>query len=166
MGHDGHLAGPAGGVHRHACIDMRVSADWTDWVNEMESGKSPNFRTLRIVQIVAVTDAILVSLLALFLMGQFSDPELVPLIICAASAGIVFSAIFYFGCLIFEPSLLEYIKEDRTVIKGESVEMVTDTHTSGDARIDEWVNRFVFARNLFGMSVIPLLILGGLYLGG
>ena len=130
----------------------------------MNKVNSPNFGRLRIIQIVAATDALMVSLLALYLMGQFSQPELVPLVICAAIAGITFSAIFYFGCLIFEPSLQQYITNDRTIIKGENVEMVTDTISSGNKDIDEWVGRYVFARNLFGMSVIPLLIFGGLYL--
>lgn len=132
----------------------------------MDTEKTPNFKRLRIIQICAVTDALLVSLIALYLMGQFSKPELAPIIICMAIAGMTFGAIFYFGCLIFEPSLQKYIKEDRTVIKSETVEMVTDTYKSGDELIDEWVNRFVFARNIFGMSILPMLILAGLYFFG
>lgn len=125
---------------------------------------TPNFKTLRTIQLVAVFDALTVLLISLFFMGQFSNPELAPIVISVALAGITFGAIFYFGCLIFEPSLQKYIKEDRTVIKSETVEMVTDTYSSGDATIDEWVNRYVFARNLFGMSIIPLLIFAGLWL--
>ena len=130
----------------------------------MDHAEQPNYKRLRLIQIIAVTDSIFVSLIALYLMSQFSKPELAPLVICAAIGAITFSAIFYFGCLIFEPSLQKYIKEDRTVIKSETVEMVTDTYKSGDETIDEWVNRYVFARNLFGMSVIPLLIFAGLYI--
>ena len=132
----------------------------------MDTPDQLNFNRLRVVQLAAVIDGLTVFAVALWAMGQFSNPELVPIIICVALGNITFSAVFYFGCLMFEPSLLKYIKEDRTVIKSETVEMVTDTHRSGDAQIDEWVNRFVFARNLFGMSVIPLLILGGLWLFG
>lgn len=130
----------------------------------MDSTPPPNFKTLRVVQIVAVFDAITVLLASLYFMGQFSNPELAPIVICFALASITFGAVFYFGCLIFEPSLVKYIKEDRTVIKNESVEMVTDTYSSGDDLIDEWVNRFVFARNIFGMSIIPLAIFAGLWL--
>jgi len=130
----------------------------------MDAPAPPDFKKLRTIQIIAVLDAVTVLLVALFFMGQFSDPELAPVVIAIALAAITFGAVFYFGCLIFEPSLQKYIKEDRTVIKGETVEMVTDTHSSGDALIDEWVNRYVFARNLFGMSVIPLLIFAGLWL--
>ena len=132
----------------------------------MDHADQPDYKRLRLIQIIAVTDGILVSLVALYLMAQFSKPELAPLVICAAIGAITFSAVFYFGCLFFEGSLQQYIKEDRTVIKSETVEMVTDTHKSGDEKIDEWVKKYVFARNLFGMSVIPLLILGGLYVFG
>lgn len=132
----------------------------------MSDGKTPNYKTLRIIQIAAVMDALTVLVVALYFMGQFSEPELAPIVIAVALAGITFGAVFYFGCLIFEPSLQQYIAGDRTVIKSDTVEMVTDTHSSGDPEIDEWVNRYVFARNIFGMSVIPLLILGGLYLFG
>ena len=125
---------------------------------------TPNFKTLRIIQIAAVLDGLTVFALALYLMGQFSQPELAPIVIAVALAGITFGAVFYFGCLLFEPSLQAYIAGDRTEISGERVEMVTDTRSSGDPEIDEWVNRYVFARNLLGMSVIPLLLLGALYI--
>jgi len=130
----------------------------------MDEPAAPNFRTLRIIQVVAVLDAVTVLFASLYFMGQFSKPEIAPIVISGALAGITFGAIFYFGCLIFEPSLQKYIKEDRTVIKSETVEMVTDTYSSGNAEIDEWVNRYVFARNLFGMAIVPLLIFAGLWL--
>jgi len=130
----------------------------------MDEQNTPNFKTLRIIQVAAVIDALTVLFISLYFMGQFSKPELAPIVISFALASITFGAVFYFGCLIFEPSLNKYIKEDRTVIKSETVEMVTDTYSSGDAEVDEWVNRFVFARNIFGMSIIPLLIFVGLWL--
>lgn len=132
----------------------------------MDAPDQPDFTRLRIVQIVAVLDGMTVLAIALWVMGQFSNPELAPIVISVALGAITFSAVFYFGCLIFAPALLKYIKEDRTVIKSETVEMVTDTYKSGDVQIDEWVNRFVFARNLFGMSVLPLLIFAWLWLFG
>lgn len=126
----------------------------------------PNFGRLRQVQIIAVITGALTLSLSLYLMGQFSNPELVPIIIAVALTGIGFSAVFYFGCLFFEGSLQKYIVSDDTVIKGQTVEMQTKTRDSGDPQIDEWVGRYVFARNLFGMSVIPLLLLGGILLFG
>ena len=122
----------------------------------------PDFEKLHKIQVAAVTTGALTLGLSLYLLGQFSQPELAPIVISIALTGIAFSAVFYFGCLFLEGSLQKYIRGDDTVIKGDQVEMVTRTQTSGDARIDEWVGRYVFARNLFGMSVIPLLILGAL----
>lgn len=124
----------------------------------------PNYARLRVIQIAAVLVGAVMLGASLLLFGQFSNPEIAPIVICVALAGFGFGAVFYFGCLFFEGSLQKYIVSDDTVIKSETVEMVTTTEESGDGRIDEWVSRYVFARNLFGMSLIPLLILGGLYI--
>ncbi|MEO1100671.1 MAG: hypothetical protein AAFW65_02375 [Pseudomonadota bacterium] len=124
----------------------------------------PDYGRLRVIQITAVIVGVVTLGVSLFVFGQFSKPEIAPIVICVALAGFGFGAVFYFGCLLFEGSLQKYIVSDDTVIKSETVELVTTTETSGDGRIDEWVNRYVFARNLFGMSLIPLLILGGLYI--
>tara|TARA_R110000851_G_scaffold316125_2_gene479026 strand:- start:346 stop:645 length:300 start_codon:yes stop_codon:yes gene_type:complete len=97
-------------------------------------------------------------------MDQFSKPEIAPVVMSFAFASITFSGLFYFGALLLEGSLQKYILSDETVIKGDNVEMVTKTASSGDAEIDKWIGTYAFTRNLFGMSVIPLLILGGLYL--
>jgi hypothetical protein len=97
-------------------------------------------------------------------MEQFQQQELVPVVVSFAFAGITFSGLFYFGALLTEGLLQKYIVSDDTVIKGERVEMVTTTASSGDPEIDKWISTYAFTRNLFGMSVTPLLILGGLYL--
>ena len=47
----------------------------------MDHADQPNYKRLRLIQIIAVTDGILVSLVALYLMAQFSKPELAPLVI-------------------------------------------------------------------------------------
>jgi len=129
----------------------------------MDAPNTPNYKRLRTLQIVAIVAGAATLLLSLYLMNQFTRPELAPIIIAVALTSIVFSAVFYFGCLFFEGSLQKYIVSDDTVIKGESVDMVTTTQESGDPEIDEWVRRYVFARNLFGMSVIPLLIFAWLF---
>lgn len=126
----------------------------------------PDYARLRRIHLIAVTVGAATLGLSLYLMGQFSKPELAPIVTAVALTGIGFSVVFYFGCLLFEGSLQRYIVRDDTEIKGSNVEMVTTTAPSGDSRIDAWVGRYVFARNLFGMSIIPLLILGGLYLFG
>ncbi len=124
----------------------------------------PDLARLRHIQVTAVIVGAIVLGLSLYLMGQFSQPELAPIIIAVALTGIGFSAVFYFGCLLFEGSLQKYIVSDETEIKGSNVDMVTTTAESGDSEIDEWVGRYVFARNLFGLSVIPLVLLGAVFL--
>mgnify|MGYP003670891516 FL=1 len=125
--------------------------------------QKPGFQRLRLLQVAALVAAATVFFFSLWAMGQFRRPELAPFIMSFAFGGIMFSGLFYFGALLTEGSLQKYIVSDDTVIKGERVEMVTTTASSGDPEIDKWIGTYAFTRNLFGMSVIPLLILGGLY---
>lgn len=123
----------------------------------------PNFGRLRLIQIGALLVGAGVLVLSLWLMGQFRKPELAPIVMTFAFASISFSGLFYFGALLLEGSLQKYILSDETVIKGDNVEMVTKTASSGDPEIDKWIGTYAFTRNLFGMSLVPVLILIGLY---
>ncbi len=123
----------------------------------------PNFLRLRIIQIVALVVGAAVFAVSLWLMGQFRKPELAPIVMAFAFASISFSGLFYFGALLLEGSLQKYILSDDTVIKGDNVEMVTTTASSGDPEIDKWIGTYAFTRNLFGMSLVPIVILIGLY---
>ncbi|HRX73890.1 MAG TPA: hypothetical protein P5341_07280 [Hyphomonas sp.] len=123
----------------------------------------PDFRRLRLIQISALLVGAGVLVVSLWLMGQFRKPELAPLVMAFAFASISFSGLFYFGALLLEGSLQKYILSDETVIKGDNVEMVTKTASSGDPLIDKWIGTYAFTRNLFGMSLVPVLILIGLY---
>ncbi|KJS24316.1 MAG: hypothetical protein VR75_15700 [Hyphomonadaceae bacterium BRH_c29] len=123
----------------------------------------PNFLRLRIIQIAALVVGVTVFAVSLWLMGQFRKPELAPIVMAVAFAGISFSGLFYFGALLLEGSLQKYILSDDTVIKGDNVEMVTTTASSGDPEIDKWIGTYAFTRNLFGMSLVPIVILIGLY---
>jgi hypothetical protein len=125
--------------------------------------QKPDFKRLRLLQVGALVAGAAVFFLALWGMGQFARPELAPVIMSFAFGGITFSGLFYCSALLTEGSLQTYIVSDDTVIKGERVEMVTMTGSSGDPEIDRWIATYAFTRNLFGMSIIPLLILGGLY---
>jgi len=123
----------------------------------------PDFRRLRLIQIGALLVGAGVLVVSLWLMGQYRKPELAPLVMAFAFASISFSGLFYFGALLLEGSLQKYILSDETVIKGDNVEMVTKTASSGDPQIDKWIGTYAFTRNLFGMSLVPVLILIGLY---
>ena len=124
----------------------------------------PDFRRLRLIRIIALIVGAAVLVLSLWLMGQFRKPELAPVVMAFAFASISFSGLFYFGALLLEGSLQKYILSDDTVIKGDNVEIVTKTASSGDPEIDKWIGTYAFTRNLFGMSLVPVLILIGLYL--
>nr|WP_321361990.1 hypothetical protein [uncultured Hyphomonas sp.] len=126
-------------------------------------GARPNFRRLRRIQVAALIAGAGVLVLSLWLMGQFRKPDIAPIVMAFAFASITFSGLFYFGALLLEGSLQKYILSDDTVIKGDNVEMVTRTAESGDPEIDKWIGTYAFTRNLFGMSLVPVLILIGLY---
>lgn len=123
----------------------------------------PNYARLRLLQIGALIAGAGVLLLALWQTGAMAKPEIATIVISFALAAITFSGLFYFGALLTEGSLQKYIIGDETVIKGETVEMVTHTEKTGDPKLDKWIGTYAFTRNLFGMSVIPLLLLAGLY---
>ena len=135
-------------------------------MTETDSKKMPDFKRLQNLHNGALAAGFAFFILTMRLSGQFQNPELVPIIIIFALASITYSGTFYFGCLFFEGSLQKYIISDDTVIKGQTVEMVTTTEDSGDEIINKWIGRYAFARNMFGMSIIPLLLLGGLYFFG
>ena len=127
------------------------------------SDQGPDFRRLSLLQIAALIVGAGVLILSLWLMGQFRKPEVAPIVMAFAFASISFSGLFYFGALLLEGSLQKYILSDDTDIKGDNVGMVTRTAKSGDPEIDKWIGTYAFTRNLFGMSLVPILILIGLY---
>jgi hypothetical protein len=133
----------------------------------METGHSTlDFHRLRWLMRMALALGLVVLAGSAWLLGVFHNPEVATGVMAFAFGAIAFSAFFYFGALLTEGSLQKFIVSDDTEIKGDAVDLVTTTQSSGDPRTDGWVKAYVFARNLFGMSVIPLLILLGLYLFG
>jgi hypothetical protein len=119
-----------------------------------------NLRALQTAWYVALAMGALTFVLCLALSGQFARPELVPIIISFALAVVVNTGIFFLATLVIAPGLNKFIASDETKIHGANVSLVTQTTDSGDAETDRWVKRFVFARNTFGMAIIPLALLG------
>lgn len=123
----------------------------------------PNYKRLKTIFGAALALGAAVFLLGMTAFFDFRSASIAEWVIAFALASITFSGVFYFGALLIEGSLQKYIISDETVIKGDNVEMVTHTTKTGDAELDRWIDRYAFTRNLFGMSVIPLLILAGLF---
>lgn len=124
------------------------------------------FKKLRRIMWLSVFVGAAVLVVSLWQLGQFSKFEIGWSVMAFAFAAIAWSAVFYFGCLIVAGSLTDYILSDDTEIKGDNVEMVTKTRSSGDPRLDAWTEKFVFARNTFGLSILPLVLLLGVYIFG
>lgn len=125
-----------------------------------------DFGKLRTLMLAAISVGLGVLAYFLWKLDVFSDFQIGWAVLALGLAAIAWSAVFYFGCLAIAGSMTGYIVSDDTVIKGDNVELVSKTRTSGDARLDAWIDKFVFARNTFGMSVLPLLILIWLYFWG
>ncbi len=124
----------------------------------------PNFELLKKLWIGSLLTGSLVFAGGIVYWRQILHPELVTIVILFAVSAIAFSALFFFVCRVVAPRLADFVVDEETKVEGPTVKMTTTIAASGDARLDRWVKRYVFTRNLFGMAVIPLLILGGLFL--
>ena len=101
-----------------------------------------DFGALRTLMMASVLAGAAIFVLTLWQLDQFKAFDLGWSVMAVAFGVILWSAVFYFGCLIMAGSLTSYIERDDTEIKGDTVEMVTKTRSSGDARLDAWVGRF------------------------
>lgn len=128
--------------------------------------RKPDTSRLPLARTIAVLDGLAAGALAWYFMNGFREIDLVSVVISLAAAGIVYGGTFYGLALALAPGLHRYIVSDDTKISGQTVDLVTTTRGSGDADLDRWVESFVFARNLFGMSLIPLALLGAVFLLG
>ncbi len=124
----------------------------------------PSLDRLRLLWRWSLVAGGLVLVLALWRMGQFRAPELAPLALAFAFAAIAFHGAFYAACALFAPGLHRYIAYDETEIRGYQVDWVTRADAGGDSELQRWLDRWVFARNTFGLGLVPLIILGALYL--
>lgn len=132
----------------------------------MSDHRSTNvdFGKLRMIQIAALLEGATVFVVVLFLFNQLPPSDWVIGLMAFALAGIFYGAAFYFGCLLLVPKLNDYIIGDRTVIKGSDVTMETDLQETENPELNKWINSYAFARNLFGMGILPVVLLIGLYL--
>ncbi|PHR58346.1 MAG: hypothetical protein COA47_10735 [Robiginitomaculum sp.] len=124
----------------------------------------PNFEMLKKIWASSLVVGALVFAGGIVYWRQVLQPDLVTIVILFAVSAIVFSALFFFLCRIVTPGLADSVVDEETKVEGPTVKMITTIAASGDAQLDRWVKRYVFTRNLFGMAVIPLLLLGGLFL--
>ncbi|MCI4643251.1 MAG: hypothetical protein MRY64_00530 [Hyphomonadaceae bacterium] len=111
--------------------------------------------------------SILVGFMALgvglWMAGVPSHIEWLFVALAVAVGAAVFGGVFFIGTNLlgihFEARVM-----DETQIKGSNVEHVTHVERLEDDAANHWLERYVFARNLFGGLIIPLAILGGLFL--
>jgi len=120
----------------------------------------PGVRVLSRLWWASITAGVLVALACLALFGVFQDWDWFLAFIALAIGATAFSGMFFLSTNLagiqFETRL-----RDETVIRGSNVEHVTHVERTGEAGTDKWLARYVFARNLFGGLVVPLLILAG-----
>lgn len=82
--------------------------------------------------------------------------------LAVAVAAAVFGGVFFLGTNLLGIRFEARVR-DETQIKGSNVEHVTHVERLEDTVADRWLERYVFARNLFGGLIVPLAILAGLF---
>ena len=110
----------------------------------------------------SITGGVLVALACATLFGVWRDWDWFPAFISLAIGATAFSGMFFLSTNLagiqFETRL-----RDETVIRGSNVDHVTHVERTGEADTDKWLARYVFARNMFGALLVPLLILAGVF---
>lgn len=86
-----------------------------------------------------------------------------PIILSLATGAAAFAGMFFIGANLAGVKFESRVK-DETRVSGSNVEHVTHVDTFDDGALDKWLDRYVFARNLFGGLIVPLLIFAGLFL--
>ncbi|MEM9738676.1 MAG: hypothetical protein AAF829_02325 [Pseudomonadota bacterium] len=84
------------------------------------------------------------------------------ILLSVALGGAVFGGVFFIGANLAGVKFESRVS-DETKIRGSNVEHITHINAYDDAKLDMWLDRYVFARNLFGGLIIPLLIFAGLF---
>ena len=111
--------------------------------------------------------SILIGLLALaiglWLAGVPSHTEWILVCIAVAAAAAIFAGIFFLGTNMLGVHLEARVR-DETEITGANVAHITHIDPLEDAAANRWLERYVFARNLFGGLILPLAILAALFL--
>lgn len=124
----------------------------------------PNLKTVRLLFISAIVLAGFILVGGLLYWDQIQAPDLATILLIFAAAVIVGNGLFFLGCAIIAPDLGRAIIDDETKVKGPIVETTTKLKSTGDAEIDMWVGRYACARNVTGLSIIPVLILFGIFI--
>lgn len=96
-----------------------------------------------------------------FLAGYPGDGELILLIMSIAFGAAVFGGTFFIGTNIAGVEFEARVR-DETKVKGSTVEHITHVEAAEDPDEQKWLDRYVWARNLFGGLIIPLAIFAGL----
>ncbi|MEQ3745279.1 MAG: hypothetical protein ABNH53_03490 [Henriciella sp.] len=78
-------------------------------------------------------------------------------LITATLTTIIYGMFFYFGCLMFENTLEQFIVSDTFKRKNKWLDVETKTRSSDDAKTDIWVKHYIFTRTMFAIGILPLL---------
>ena len=128
-----------------------------------DPGLKPDFRRLSHLWWGSAVSGILIALTSGVLFGLPSRWDWFPAIISLAIGAAAFGGLFFIACNLIGVRFETRVR-DETKIRGQSVEHVTHVTETGEAETDKWLSRYVFARNLFGGLIVPLLIFAALFI--
>ncbi|MEO0465117.1 MAG: hypothetical protein AAF216_01135 [Pseudomonadota bacterium] len=97
-----------------------------------------------------------------FLAGYPGDGEPILLIMSIALGAAIFGGVFFIGANLAGVQFESRVR-DETRIRGSNVEHVTHVEAADDPLEQKWLDRYVWARNIFGGLIIPLLIFAALF---
>ena len=109
--------------------------------------------------------AIIAGLICVFggalLAGYPGDGEPILLIMSIAFGAAMFGGTFFIGANLAGETFESHVR-DETKVRGASVDHITHVETANDPVEQKWLDRYVWARNIFGALIIPLAIFAGL----
>jgi len=111
----------------------------------------------------AIAVGMVASAVALWAAGLPARADWLFIALSIAFGAATFGGFFFIGANLAGVSF-EHRVRDETRVRGSSVDHITHIEEFDDAKLDKWLGRYVFARNLFGSLLVPLLIFAGLFL--
>lgn len=122
-----------------------------------EEARQPNRNRLRAVFVGSMLIAVLGVFTFWRQVSGSADMGWIWWLMLATIGMIIYGIVFYFGVMIFENTLEQYVVSDTFKKKHDWIDVETETRTSHDGKIDGWVRNYVFARTMFAMGILPLL---------
>ena len=124
-------------------------------------GNGGDFHGLKRLWYTSIVVGIVCAVGGLFLSGFPTTIEWILIIFSVALGLAVFGGTFFIGANLTGVTFEQRVR-DETKVKGSTVEHITHVEAADDPVEQKWLDRYVWARNLFGGLIVPLAIFAAL----